>query len=256
MDDVRSTQLPATFLVALAALLPLVVCLLLSATDLLENTNAALVLVLVVVAAAATGSRAVGLTAAGVSAAGFDYFLTEPYYQFRINDRSDIETAVLLLLIGAAVTEIALWGRRQQAAASEQRGYLDGLLEATQAVAASLPPATVLDHISTQLVDLLDLDTASFVAEIADDPPTLQADGTVVQRGHRLDVDRTGWPTDTEVVVPVFDDGVLAGGFRLVAATHVARPSAERRRVAAAMAGQAGRAIARNPPGHQPSAEA
>jgi K+-sensing histidine kinase KdpD len=240
MDDVRPTRLPATVLVALAVLVPLVVCLILSATGLLESTNAALVLVLVVVAAAATGSRAVGLTAAAVSAAGFDFFLTAPYYQFRIDDRNDIETAVLLLLIGAAITEIALWGRRQQAAASEHQGYLDGLLEATGSVAEALPPAIMLDHISTQLVELLDLDSASFVTDISADSPTLQIDGTVLHHGHQLDL-----PTDTEILAPVSQEGTELGAFRLVAATHIARPSAERRRVAAAMASQAVRVVKR-----------
>ena len=102
-----------------AAVVPLLVCLLLSGVrDSIENTNAALLLVLVVVGVAALGSRTAGLVAAVSGAASFDYFLTAPYDQFRIGDRSDIETTVLLLLIGAAVTELALWGRRQQARAS------------------------------------------------------------------------------------------------------------------------------------------
>ena len=46
----------------------------------------------------------------------FDFFLTEPYLRLTIADSDDIETTVLLVLIGVAVTEIALWGHRQQAA--------------------------------------------------------------------------------------------------------------------------------------------
>jgi K+-sensing histidine kinase KdpD len=71
----------------------------------LENTNAALVLVLWVVAAASTGIRLAGVLAALSSAAWFDFFLTAPYLTFRINDRADIETTVLLVLVGAAVSE-------------------------------------------------------------------------------------------------------------------------------------------------------
>ncbi|MGD6626341.1 DUF4118 domain-containing protein, partial [Xanthomonas citri pv. citri] len=127
--------------------------------DSIENTNAALLLVLVVVGVAALGSRTAGLVAAVSSAACFDYFLTAPYDQFRIGDRSDIETTVLLLLIGAAVTELALWGRRQQARASEQRGYLDGILQTTAVLADAAPAATVITHVEGQLVELLDLDT-------------------------------------------------------------------------------------------------
>jgi K+-sensing histidine kinase KdpD len=71
----------------------------------LENTNAALVLVLWVVPAASTGIRLAGVLAALSSAAWFDFFLTAPYLTFRINDRADIETPVLLVLVGAAVIE-------------------------------------------------------------------------------------------------------------------------------------------------------
>jgi K+-sensing histidine kinase KdpD len=39
----------------------------------------------------------------------FDFFLTQPCEQFSITRRTDIETAVLLLVIGVAVTEIAVW---------------------------------------------------------------------------------------------------------------------------------------------------
>ena len=49
------------------------------------------------------------------SAVWFDFFLTEPYNRLTISDQADIETAALLVLVGIAVTEVALWGRRQQA---------------------------------------------------------------------------------------------------------------------------------------------
>ena len=111
MTRARSLTLVAAVLapVAVSALLSL-------ARGLITNNNAALVLVLVVVAVAATGDRVAGLVAAVVSAAAFDFFLTQPYLDFAISERDDIEAAVLLALIGLAVTEVALWGR-----ASRQR---------------------------------------------------------------------------------------------------------------------------------------
>jgi len=112
--------------VAAAAVIPLLACSILALfRDSIANTNAALGLVLLVVAAASTGIRLAGILAALSTAAGFDYFLTEPYNTLNITDRADIVTAVLLLLVGTAVTEVALWGRRQQARASREQGYLD-----------------------------------------------------------------------------------------------------------------------------------
>src|SRR5689334_7274010 len=108
MSRARSLALTA------AVLAPVAVGALLSAMrTLITNNNAALVFVLVVVAVAASGYRAAGLLAAVVSAASFDFFLTQPYLRFAITERDDVEAFVLLALIGLAVTELALWGRRQ-----------------------------------------------------------------------------------------------------------------------------------------------
>jgi len=85
-------------------------------------SGAALLLVLVVVAAAATGDRWTGFLACLAGAVGFDYFLTQPYLDLHIANREDIELAVALLLIGLGVSELALWGGRQRAAASARAG--------------------------------------------------------------------------------------------------------------------------------------
>ena len=58
---------------------------------------------------------------------------------FAISQRDDIEAAVLLALIGLAVTEIALWGRRQQARASIRAGYLSGVVPAALAHGSATP---------------------------------------------------------------------------------------------------------------------
>ena len=221
----------------MGALLPLGVCLLLSTVrDMMANTNVALVLVLVVVAAASTGSRAAGLTAAFVSAAGFDIFLTEPYGQLRIRSVADIQTTALLLLIGVAVTELALWGRRHQARASEQRGYLDAILQTTRSVAGAASTATVIGHVEGQLVDLLGLDRASYVPVVDPTAPSLEPDGSLSWLGRSFDIDRSGWPTHTEVVLRVGSAEDDRGAFQLVAATHITRPTEQQRQVAVLLA--------------------
>src|SRR6478736_660328 len=66
----------------LSAVVPLAVSLALSPFRAsIASTNAALVLVLIVVAAAATGLRFAGMVAAVSSAVSFDFFLTAPYYR-------------------------------------------------------------------------------------------------------------------------------------------------------------------------------
>jgi K+-sensing histidine kinase KdpD len=98
------------------------------------NTNAALILVLVIVAVAAVGSRVAGVLAA-TAAVWLDLLLTRPYGEFTISDRTDLETAALLLAVGVGVTQLAVWGRRQHALAQRDAGYLAGIRAAAEAVA-------------------------------------------------------------------------------------------------------------------------
>ena len=184
MDPILQTHRP--LVVAASAAVPLVACGILALfRDSIANTNAALVLVLLVVAAASTGIRPAGIVAALASAAGFDYFLTEPYNTLTITDRADIETAVLLLLVGAAVTEVALWGRRQQARASREQGYLDGVLGTAATVAAGRSSiGELIDHICQQIVQILQIDTCRFDAGTRSGLPVLDPTGTVTRAGH------------------------------------------------------------------------
>lgn len=242
--------------VCAAAVAPLVVCAALSPfRDSFANTNIALVLVLLIVAAAATGIRTAGLVAALSSAAWFDFFLTEPYTHFTITDRADIETAVLVMLVGAAVTEMALWGRRQQARASSEQGYLDGVLSTAAAVGAGRSSMdSLLDHVCDQIVEVLGIDRCRFDSGSDAMLATLDDDGTMTYNGHPFDVERLGLPTDSEIALVVQSGGVVHGRFLLTAATRIVRPTLEQLRVAIALANQMGAALASSD-GHPPRAD-
>jgi K+-sensing histidine kinase KdpD len=101
-DDQRST------VIAYAAIVPLLVCATVAATGTrAPQTTAVLLVVLVIVAAAATGLRSAGLTATVSGTLSLDYFLTEPTRSLAISGGQDVQTALLLLVVGVAVTEIA-----------------------------------------------------------------------------------------------------------------------------------------------------
>jgi K+-sensing histidine kinase KdpD len=200
-----------------------------------------LILVLIVVGAAATGDRAAGLLAAVSAGAWFDFFLAPPYLTFTINNADDIATAVLLVLISVAVTEVALWGRRQQARASRRSGYLDGLLNTARAVAeGSAPDSAVTNLVAGQITEVLDADEAHFVKGPVHDSrvAVLDHDGVVVRNGRPIDVDRVGLPIDEYTAVPVRKGSFEVGHFLLTSASHVAFPSREQRRVAVLLADQ------------------
>ena len=85
----------------------------------IDNTNVALVLVLVIVAAASFGAAPPGVTTSVVAALSFNFFHTQPYYSLRISDRFDIITTVLLVVVGLAVGEIAVLSHRHEVVADE-----------------------------------------------------------------------------------------------------------------------------------------
>jgi K+-sensing histidine kinase KdpD len=235
--------------IAAAVGLPLLICAILTLfRDSIANTNAALGLVLLIVAAASTGIRAAGLAAAVSSAIWFDFFLTEPFLRFTISNQEDLETEVLLVLVGIAVTEVALWGRRQQAQASQERGYLDGVLSTAATVGAGRTSTTsLIDHVCAQIIEVLQLDRCRFDPADGRVLATLDQDGTVSYAGRPIDVGRAGLPTDTEIALPVRSGGVVHGRFLLTAATRVVRVSPEQLRVAVALANQVGAALGAAP---------
>ncbi len=230
-----------------AVLVPIAVGALLSLTrELIANNGATLVFVLVVVAVAATGHRAAGLVAALVSAAAFDFFLTQPYLQFAISDRDDIEAAVLLALIGLAVTEIALWGRRQQAQASTNAGYLHGLVSTARLAASGVTAANdVVELVGRQIGDVLDLDECRFDPGPSDpNRPRLNPDGSITWRGRAVDVAREGLPTLDAIELPLASAGIDHGQFLLVSTSAIRRPDVERLQVAVTLAEQAAAVLA------------
>lgn len=209
------------------------------------NTDAALALVLVVVAVAAAGYRLTGVLAAVSAAVWFDFFLTVPYERFTITRHTDIETTVLILAVGIAVTEIAVRGRRQHAAAARRAGYLDGINAAARAVATGTDPQLLIGQVCDQLTRLLGLSACRFQDGAAGigNPPRLLRDGRVVTAGQTWDAGLVGLPPgrDTELLAEA--GGLLQGRFLLTPAPGT-RPGLEQRLVAVGLADQAGAALA------------
>jgi K+-sensing histidine kinase KdpD len=209
------------------------------------NTDAALALVLVVVAVAAAGYRLAGIVAAISAVVWFDFFLTVPYERFTITRSTDIETTVLLLAVGVAVTEIAVRGRKQHAAAARRAGYLDGINAAAQAVATGSQSQLVVEQVCAELTRLLSLTACRFQDGAAGigHPPRLLRSGQVVFSDQEWDPALGGLPSgmDTELLAEA--GGLLQGRFLLTPGPRT-RPTREQLLVAVALADQAGAALA------------
>ena len=179
------------------------------------NTDAALVLIFAVVVIAANGYRLAGIIAAISAAVWFDFFLTRPYERFSITRSTDIETTVLILIIGVAVTEVAVWGRRQHLAATRRAGYLAGINAAAEAVAIGHSPPALIDEVCERMTHLLSLRSCIFQYGVAGlgRPARLQHDGRVTAGDVNLDVDKDGLPTQADTELLVESGGILRGRF-------------------------------------------
>src|ERR1700748_3746250 len=223
-----------------AIVVPLAVAaMLVSFRSSIPNTDAALAMILVVVAVAANGYRLAGILAALSVAVWFDFFLTQPYETFSITRRTDIETTVLLLVIGIAVTEIAVWGRRQRLTASRRAGYLDGINSAAQAVAAGGSASALNEQVAKQLTQFLLLRSCSFQRGVAGigRPARLRHDGSVTIGQRGWEVDSEGFPASSDTELLVESGGMFHGRFLLTPAPEP-RPTLEQRLLVVALADQ------------------
>jgi hypothetical protein len=145
----------------------------------LPSTVAVLLLVTVVVAVAANGYRGAGWLAAVSAALWFDFFLTRPYERFAITHRADIETTVMLLVVGAAVTELAVRGRWHHHVAQLEAGYLVAIRTTADLVASGASSFQVVSLVKDQLTELLSLRECRFEQGHFGGLPRLEADGDV-----------------------------------------------------------------------------
>jgi hypothetical protein len=207
-----------------------------------SNTNVALLLVVVVVAVAAIGNRIAGGLAAVWAAVWFDFFFTLPYDRFTIRSSADVTTAVLLLLVGLAVSQLAARARRLKVIAITDAGYLAQIHETASLTQSARSADAVVDHVKEQLIGLLDLEGSRFeYGSLLGHPPRLEPDGTVIAGHSRWDVEQSGLPAE-EIELRTFSNGQYFGRFMLTAKPG-SKPSLQARLVAVTLADQAGRAL-------------
>ncbi|MFB7160528.1 MULTISPECIES: DUF4118 domain-containing protein [Streptomyces] len=208
----------------------------------LSRTNAALVLVVVVVAVAALGSRAAGALSALSAAAWFDFFLTRPYETFDVTSSADVETAVLLLIVGLIVSQLAARARRLEVTTVTDAGHLARIHETARLARSAKSSDTVVDHVRGELTELLGLRACRFeYGTLMGRPPRLKQDGQLLVGRRKWDVDGAGWPAG-EIELRAYGNGHYLGRFMLTPGPG-ALPPLQARLVAVTLADQTGAAL-------------
>ena len=218
-----------------AALVPL--------RDVIDNTNVALGLVLVVLAAALTGGRTAGAVAAISSVLAFDFFHTQPYLSMTIDSTDDLVTTILLLPIGLLIGTVAGRARKARRSAEASRDQMHRVHRIAELSARGEETTVVLQQTQRELNELLGLADSRFEAPPYTDVdlPVVERSGAVITDRHRYTLDGFELPAGG-VSLPVLARGRPVGRFVLVPSPGTG-VSLERRIVAVALADQAGAAL-------------
>ncbi|MFI6647017.1 DUF4118 domain-containing protein [Streptomyces sp. NPDC050529] len=210
----------------------------------LTSTNGALILVVVVVAIAAVGNRAAGLLAALSAAVWFDFFLTAPYQRFAIDDGDDIQTAVLLLVVGLIVSQLAAHARRLQVIAITDADHLATIRATAQLARSATSPDAVVEHVRGELIRLLDLQGCRFeYGTLLGRPPRLEQNGDVVAGRRTWDSARRGQPQE-EIELRATGNGHYYGRFMLLPPAGTEPAPLQARLVAVTLANLTGTTLA------------
>jgi len=209
----------------------------------LVGTNLALILVVVVVLAAVAGGRGAGAVAAVVSVIAYDFFLTRPYLSFQIDSADDLETAVILLVIGVIVGQLVTVARRSRVAAARGSDEIARLHRVAEDAARGTGVDELVARVEMELKGLFGLELCWF-----EQPPyeplaaRLERSGAIV--GASLHAVGGGFALPAAgIELPVMGRGREFG--RLVLIPKAGRSaSIEERIVAVALSDQLGAALA------------
>ncbi|MEV6685439.1 DUF4118 domain-containing protein [Streptomyces sp. NPDC051130] len=212
----------------------------------LSATNTALVLVVAVVAVAAFGTRSAGALGALSAAAWFDFFLTRPYGHFSIAGGDDVQTAVLLLIVGLIVSQSAVRVRRLEGVVVTDGTHLSRLAATGRLAEDGGSPEAVVEHVRRDLIDVLGLRACRFeYGSLMGHLPRLEHDGGLWLGLESGDGEAAYWPErwpEGETELRAVGGGHYYGRFVLDPVPGPL-PSRQARVVAVALAALAGAAL-------------
>ncbi|HEV2375371.1 MAG TPA: SpoIIE family protein phosphatase, partial [Streptosporangiaceae bacterium] len=184
-----------------------------------HSVDAALVLMAVVVAIAASGFRVAGLLAALSAAFWLDFFLISPYGPFSVTSAEDFETVFLLLVVGAAVSELAARGQLQRMRAVSAHQRLEMLYQASVAIGTTLDMRqTAHELVQVAAPGFADFATVDLAVAVLRGEEPLPGSSTELRRvassGIRQDAPLLPVDTLITLVPEVADDSRFFGGAR------------------------------------------
>ncbi len=209
-----------------------------------EQANAVLLLVLVVIGAAYVGGRVAGVATALAAAVSFDFFLTEPYRSLAIKHPGNVLATVLLAIVGLAVGGIARGRTDARDRATTAGDEIASVHRVTRAAAGGADVHRLVASVEDEVAKALRLAECRFEALPPSPPvPVLEATGRVdapyVHLGDGFALPPEG------VAIEVRAEGGTLGWLVGRPPSHPTGVSLDRRRAALILADHLGQALAR-----------
>ncbi len=170
------------------------------------------------------------------AAISFDVFLTRPYNSLRITSSSDLQTTVLLAIIGVIAGELVERARRSGARAAASESSLKAIYERAELAAGAESAGELVALAAGELTRLLDLKSCRYVAgAIPKEMPELRHN--FIRVPSNLDRSTRGL-----VALPVRSHGRLRGHFVMAFPESTVGTSltTDQRHAAVALADQVG----------------
>jgi hypothetical protein len=209
----------------------------------LLNTSLALAMVVVVALVVLPGNRLAALVAGLSAGVWFDFFFTKPYESFSIQRSADVQTTVLLALVGVLIGEIAARRRHARGEMTTARGEVLSLYVVAEMLAAGSKAERVVTFVAEQLRELLFLGDCRFDPDVQEGTgPTLERSGELHYGRLEWELDRDGFP-NREVILPVEAGHHRFGSYILRAPALGVPISQDRRLAAVALSDLAGAAL-------------
>jgi K+-sensing histidine kinase KdpD len=233
---------------AVAGLAPVAVAaLLVRVRGEIDHTNLALVLVVVVVLVAIVGGRGPGAVAAVLTTVSYDFFLTRPYTSFSIDSADDIETTIILLVIGILVGQLVVGARRHRRLASRGADEIARVHRVSELAASGAPVEELEQAVATELAELLGLRACRYEATPSGPALSrLERNGAISGATSRRFAGEEFALPEAGVELPVLGRGRERGRFVLTP-DPAEGASLEERVVAVALSDQFGAVLAAEP---------
>ena len=146
--------------VTLGALLPVEI----------PTTTAALLYVLAVVVAAATGGLASGLVASVLSFLALNFFFTPPFHTFGVEETADLVALAVFLAVSATVGTMLSRVLEQRTRAERREREARLLHHLGTRLRSGVPTEEVLRSLARSVLELFDLARCEIISELADGP--------------------------------------------------------------------------------------